>query len=160
MNTFILDANIRRSATYLDLTRLHKQAVEIKQILLALEPGSTSSWHNHPATKQWAAYQDYLAVYGSACVDTWLEAGFKSTLAEFFTARISRKISYFPEEFHKLIPLHRAYMLSKRLPHYRPLFPAIVKSLQYSTYLDPISYEPFQVIGGQRTYITADCPAR
>lgn len=159
MNTFILDSSIQRSASYLDFTRLHKQAVEIKQILLALEPGSTSKWRRHPATQQWAYYTNALACYGLACVDTWLDAGFKSKLAAFFLPRIYHYRNEFPEEFHKLIPLHRAYMLSKRLSHYRPLFPEVNVSLQYSIYLDPISYEPFQVINRRRTYVTADCPA-
>lgn len=160
MNTFILDSDIRRSAEYLDFTRLHKQAVEIKQILIALSPESTSKWRRHPATKQWCAHQDYLATYGLRCVERWQAEGFQSTLAHYFTLRTYRKLEYFPEVFDQLIPLHRAYMLSKWLSHYRPLFPSIDISLQYSTYLDPISYEPFQVINKRRIYVTSSSRAK
>lgn len=154
MNTFILDVNIRNSARFLDNSRLHKQAVEIKQIIITLNNAQTHGWRNHPAVLQWKNHLPYLPVYGLACVDAWLEAGFNSSLAPFFTARISRKISDFPDEFHKLVPLHRSYMLSKNFAHYKPHFPEVTFIHQYSTYLDPnADYIPFQVIRKQRHYV-------
>lgn len=154
MNTFILDANLRLSAHYLDNTRLHKQAVEIMQILTALNNPQPQGWQNHPAVVQWRHHQPHLAAYGVECVLEWQDRGYQSTLLPFFNKYPTSPDQTFPPAFHKLIHFHRSYMFSKNFAHYKPLFPEVTYIHQYSTYLDPTAdYIPFQVIRKQRHYV-------
>lgn len=53
----------------LDRTRRWKQFAEVKQILDAIE-GRTEGWKNHPATKMWAPYKQWLEYYKN-CFEAW-----------------------------------------------------------------------------------------
>ena len=68
MNVFIIGSALQ-TAAMLDNRRLHKQIVECKQILSALE-GNTKHWRNHPCTIQYELHTDWLSLY-MKCLDAW-----------------------------------------------------------------------------------------
>ena len=53
----------------LDRTRRWKQFAEVKQILDAIE-GRSNGWKNHPITKMWTPYKEWLRCYRN-CFDMW-----------------------------------------------------------------------------------------
>lgn len=63
-------ARFNKCAYVLDDKRLFKQAVECKQILLALDvsvgannPTGSAAWQNHPAVRMWCGNELALAIY-------------------------------------------------------------------------------------------------
>lgn len=63
-------ARFNKCAYVLDDKRLFKQAVECKQILLALgvsvganKPTGSNAWQNHPAVRMWRGHELALAIY-------------------------------------------------------------------------------------------------
>lgn len=71
MQTFLPSPRFSRSAAVLDLRRLGKQIVEARQIALAITPGSTSGWQNHPAVRMWRGYPKALFEYAEALQQEW-----------------------------------------------------------------------------------------
>lgn len=154
MNTFILSPHIPTSATFLDKSRLHKQAVEIKQIILALEGGPGSAWYSHPAVQQWREYKQVVLSYGLACFRHWKAYGYSSTLEPFFSSRIHHKQFDFPPEFRQLIPWHRKQLIHKVPSYYAALF-GPQTAITHATYIDPDNnYRLFRIERGFKYYLT------
>lgn len=72
MQTFLPYNRFNKCAYCLDRKRLFKQAVECKQILLALgvsvganKPTSSKAWQNHPAVRMWRGHELALAIYST-----------------------------------------------------------------------------------------------
>ena len=61
MNVFIIGTPLE-TAKKLDKRRLNKQIIECGQILKAIA-GDTKAWANHPVTKMYAGYQEWLKLY-------------------------------------------------------------------------------------------------
>ena len=61
MNVFIIGTPLE-TAKKLDKRRLNKQIIECGQILKAIF-GDTKAWANHPVTKMYAGYQEWLKLY-------------------------------------------------------------------------------------------------
>ena len=61
MNVFVIGSPLE-TAKCLDPRRLNKQIIECKQILKAID-GETKAWANHPATKMYTRYQEWLKLY-------------------------------------------------------------------------------------------------
>ena len=105
MQTFLPYPNFEKSAQCLDNKRLGKQRVEAKQIWLALQPGSTSKWKNHPAVKMWKGYENALAYYGWVICIEWTNRGFKDSLELWFFQRYNPPVTYPPwfgdKNFHE-----------------------------------------------------------
>jgi hypothetical protein len=77
VQTFVPDTTIPAIAEVLDSKRLFKQAVEAKQIYLALTtPGY--GWQNHPAVKMWRGAEGALLRYGSVIVSEHLRRGYSA----------------------------------------------------------------------------------
>lgn len=71
VNTFLLCGDYKASAEAIDPKRLVKQAVEAKQLIVALEcwtKGEKRGFQNHPAAKQWRGHIDSLKMYYNAHV--------------------------------------------------------------------------------------------
>jgi len=157
MNTFILAKRIDYSALFLDKSRLHKQAVEIKQILTALNGGyRTGVWSKHPAVLQWTNHRKELAMYGFRCVEWWIMAhGHKSSLGKFFHDQLGgATYDTFPEVFWPLISYHQGQMLSKNYDFYLFFFSSATPTT-YATYVDPEKdYRLFQIRDRKRVYLT------
>lgn len=92
MQTFLPYPDFEQSAKCLDNKRLGKQRVEVLQLLNALATGPSqviplrnsvinrnTPWYNHPACKMWRGYEQALTDYGFACIDEWVDRGFKDT---------------------------------------------------------------------------------
>jgi hypothetical protein len=80
MQTFLPYDDLVKSARCLDYRRLGKQRVEAKQILNALQPGSTSGWRNHPAVRMWRGYESALTQYMNVCIAEWVVRGYRNTM--------------------------------------------------------------------------------
>jgi hypothetical protein len=122
MQTFAPYPDARKSASVLDYRRLGKQRVESLQILKCLLiPSDKKGWKNHPATKQWAGYENALVDYSLAMCEDWIKRGYKDTCFDKITAFWNkRKKTDYPEwwgreEFHSS---HRQVLLSKDLEWY------------------------------------------
>ena len=61
MQIFIIGSPLE-TAMALDSRRLNKQIIECTQILKALS-GETKAWANHPVTKMYKDYQEWLKLY-------------------------------------------------------------------------------------------------
>jgi hypothetical protein len=89
VQTFVPDTDVVRIAEALDNKRLFKQAVEAKQIFLALTtPGY--GWQNHPAVKMWRGAEGALLRYGSVTVSHHMARGFNApVLAPWYVEMLS-----------------------------------------------------------------------
>lgn len=77
MQTFVPDTEVSAIAEALDNKRLFKQAVETKQIFLALTtPGY--GWQSHPAVKMWRGFEGALLRYGLTMVTAHIERGYNA----------------------------------------------------------------------------------
>ncbi|WP_133914336.1 MSMEG_6728 family protein [Streptomyces sp. NBC_00582] len=80
MQTFLPDADFRRSAQLLDRRRLGKQRVEALQVLRGLTlPGY--GWHRHPAVRMWCGYEEALVRYGLEVCQVWRDQGHPDSCA-------------------------------------------------------------------------------
>ena len=81
MQTFVPVADFVGSARALDYRRLGKQRVEAHQLLLLiLGETERTGWRNHPAARMWWPWPDALAAYFNACVDEWVDRGYRNTM--------------------------------------------------------------------------------
>ena len=123
MQTFLPYEDFRESAKVLDRARLGKQRVETVQILKALTLADYG-WKQHPATKMWRGYANWLVDYGMAICDEWLLRGYDDTC---YDQIISIRDSLIPSETNTSPPpwlgderLHRSHRsnLTRKDPEY------------------------------------------
>lgn len=132
MQTFLPYKTFRQSASVLDNKRLGKQRVEAYQIMRALT-GESTGWVNHPATRMWRGYENYLAKYGAVICNEWIYRGFNDSLLPKFLEYYDR----FPEIkpwWYDFEPLH----ISHQSNLYRK---------------DPIHYSQFASVGAGLPYV-------
>jgi hypothetical protein len=91
VQTFLPFARFNKCAYVLDNKRLFKQAVECKQILLALgvsvgahKPTGSKAWQNHPAVRMWRGHELALAIYSVHMAFECRRRGYKDKLLEEF----------------------------------------------------------------------------
>lgn len=92
MQVFITDIKkgaIIQTAEDLDDRRLHKQIVEVGQIIKAIR-GESSSWSNHPITIQYKNHLDFLYLYQKVLEKYWYY--YKHYREEFPSGNFSRLI--------------------------------------------------------------------
>lgn len=136
------------SAGRLDAARCFKQAVEIKQIYLAIADES-NRWRRHPAVLQWYGNMDHLLSYGLYClasVFTYKVAALRG----WYLQVIKNFYTDFPNKFHQLIPYHQALLLRKDYHYYKHLFPAVT-STGFARYLDS-NNKVFHIKFGEKIY--------
>lgn len=87
MQTFLPFASFRASAECLDRSRLGKQRVECKQILIALgipvgdaDPRPGGGWVNHPAVRMWRGHELTLCQYAIRMCEEWRSRGYADSL--------------------------------------------------------------------------------
>lgn len=85
MQVFFPFPDIEKSLDCLDRQRLGKQRVEAKQILNILYGRTDSkSWSNHPATRMFEGYGDFLKLYFNKCCDAWTARGYVNNMEREF----------------------------------------------------------------------------
>jgi hypothetical protein len=124
MQTFLPYVDFVKSAECLDSKRLGKQRVEVLQLLRALH-GETRGWINHPATRMWRGYENYLVEYGNDICSEWVHRGYKDScrdkiLKYYISGRRFGAPMPYPtwlgnEAFHAS---HRSNLLRKDPVHY------------------------------------------
>lgn len=125
MQTFLPAQSYFQSSRILDDKRLIKQRVECKQILLALDPGSTSGWRRHPAVRMWRGYENELALYALNILLEFQRRGFKdkTNLRGFFDTRFKltdfQPADYPPWLTNEFCSRHRAALLAKDFEFYK-----------------------------------------
>jgi hypothetical protein len=124
MQTFVPVATIGDIALVLDNKRLFKQAVEAKQIYLALTtPGY--GWQSHPAVKMWKGYENALLTYAHAMVAEHLRRGYSSSILMPWVLAIMVERSVSPSDplpwwwgDNRIHSSHRAALYRKNPDHY------------------------------------------
>ena len=133
MQTFLPYRNTWRTARCLDNTRLGKQRVECKQILLTLgidvgehRGNPLSRWRNHPAVRMWQGHELCLAEYAEIMCIEWRRRGFNDSLLSQFQAVVGQltEPSLFTSHapnwigYDRLHASHRSNLLRKDPQHY------------------------------------------
>jgi len=137
MQTFIVDRDMRRSASYLDNKRLGKQrveAIQIARLLLGISEGN--GWENHPAAKMWKGHETFLIrKYLRAVLDEWADRGFRNDKCEAhydeLSLRVKGKATIRPPWIEKVIESHRSNLIRKSPGHYRKFWPSVSHNLPY-----------------------------
>ena len=147
MQTFLPYADFKDSAQCLDNKRLGKQRVEALQILKAIYIPDYG-WRHHPCVKMWKDYPYALQIYMNACIDEWVDRGFKNTMAK---AKIDSFTELPPWIGNKLLhDTHKSNLLRKDINFYVQYNWSVPMDLQYYwcgfSKLDEANYE------GERTY--------
>lgn len=122
MQTFLPYADIKESLKVLDNKRLGKQRVEAYQIISAitgrpkLDGTPYKGWLNHPCSVMWKNYVPLLKYYYNACIDEWIDRGFKNTMEK---EDIQETIEY-PKWFgnKKFHNSHKSNLLKKDYLYY------------------------------------------
>jgi hypothetical protein len=139
MQTFMPHHSFMASARSLDMRRLGKQRVEVKQLLLALgvpvgdhAPSPLKHWANHPAAKMWRGYEAALAHYGVRICEEWRLRGYQDTLEAQFL-KIGFGAYTMPPwmdsgDFHRS---HQSNLIRKDPAFYGPQFPGVPNDLPY-----------------------------
>ena len=96
MNVFIVGTPYY-TASVLDKKRLHKQVIECRQILSALE-GKSNAWRNHPCTIQYEKHKLWLMLY-MECLASWLEGDKYRALIASCQAHIEYKPYWHTEDY-------------------------------------------------------------
>jgi len=147
MQTFLPYADFKDSAHCLDNKRLGKQRVEALQILKAIYIPDYG-WRHHPCVKMWKDYPHALQIYMNACIDEWVDRGFKNTMAK---AKIDSFTVLPPWIGNSLLhDTHKSNLLRKDVNFYVQYNWSVPMDLQYYwcgfSKLDEANYE------GERTY--------
>jgi hypothetical protein len=124
----------------LDNKRLFKQAVECKQILLALgvsvgahKPTGSKAWQNHPAVRMWRGHELALAIYAVHIAHECRRRGYKDKLLEEFlgvvkSLRVPNEPARYPPWMRdwSIMTSHRSNLLRKE-PDWYSQFGWLVK---------------------------------
>ena len=78
MQTFMPYSDIDKSVRCLDYRRLGKQRVEAMQTYNQITKGK-GGYPHHPVNRMWGKYPDALAYYQNACIEEWIDRGYKNT---------------------------------------------------------------------------------
>ena len=142
MQTFLPYPSYRRSALVLDMKRLGKQRVEVKQILNALRKPHYG-WKNHPAVRMWMGYEYALVYYGMEMCVAWRDRGYKdSLLPEFREMRdqIAKELLdrgdaliAYPKWIndYRIHTSHQSNLVRKDPDYYRDFFPRVPDDIPY-----------------------------
>ena len=128
VQTFLPYSDFEETASVLDRSRLGKQRVECKQILMALLNGPyivgedgirKTAWYNHPATKMWRGHEQALIRYAISVCEEWTKRGYSDGLKLFFEERKKRRVVtpkwIGDKKFHSS---HKSNLLRKDYAHY------------------------------------------
>lgn len=128
MQTFIVDADLDKSAQELDSKRLGNQrseAIMIAEILLGLRK---SRWQSHPAVQMWKGYEGCLVrKYIPSILREWRRRGFANGQSLEKYKAIYKKASSVLSKKHdkrphwinqKLILSHRSNLIKKKPEYY------------------------------------------
>lgn len=132
MQTFVPYARFNACAFCLDNRRLFKQAVECKQILLALgvsvgdhKPTGSKAWQNHPAVRMWRGHELALAIYSANIARECIRRKFRTKLLREFLEVVRRlRKPGVPARYPPwlrdwgVLASHRSNLLRKDKDHY------------------------------------------
>tara|TARA_R110002153_G_scaffold81222_4_gene205981 strand:+ start:9283 stop:9732 length:450 start_codon:yes stop_codon:yes gene_type:complete len=147
MQTFLPYPDFVDSAKSLDNKRLGKQRVEALQILKGIYIPDYG-WRHHPCVKMWKDYPHALQLYMNACIDEWIDRGFKNTMQKARVDSFTELPSWFGNElFHDT---HKSNLLRKDINFYVQYNWVVPMDLPYYwcgfSKLDEANYE------GERNY--------
>lgn len=119
MQVFVPYAEPIRVAECLDGLRLRKQVIECKQILDAID-GTGKGWFNHPVTKMYKPYREWLVLY-ACCLQSY-QIEIKNVNTTFHTSNLYSKRAesirppFLTEEFCNQ---HKRRLYTKNPEHYK-----------------------------------------
>ena len=128
MQTFLPYPDFVDSAKSLDNKRLGKQRVEALQILKGIYIPDYG-WRHHPCVKMWKDYPHALQIYMNACIDEWVDRGFKNTMQKARVDSFTELPSWFGNKlFHDT---HKSNLLRKDINFYVQYNWAVPMDLPY-----------------------------
>jgi hypothetical protein len=115
MQTFLPYDSFASSLRILDTSRLGKQRLEARQILMTLR-GESNGWAHHPAVKMWKGYENALIQYMNESILQWEHRGFKNTMwMESINGTVELPHWFGMSVFHTS---HKSNLLRKNPKHY------------------------------------------
>ena len=127
MQTFLPYPDFRKSAKTLDSKRLGKQRVEAYQILRCL--AQPNRWRNHPAVKMWAGYEDALKMYMNACIDEWINRGYRNVMDKMVHPQNPLMPPWLGD--CRLHTSHKSNLIRKDPEFYGSKFPGVPDNMPY-----------------------------
>ena len=116
MQTFLPYPDFQKTVKVLDYRRLGKQRVEAYQILRTLRGEGKTGWKHHPAVLMWKGYEKSLAAYMNACIEEWIDRGYRNTMRTEFVGFPAPMPPWFGAE--TLHASHRSNLLRKDPVYY------------------------------------------
>lgn len=118
-----------REHLYTSRVEATRKLVDTEPHEWTIKPLDKPGWVNHPATKMWRGYEWALLKYQKACVDEWLDRGYKDTCFEktfaLYFADINRRSDekmppwLGSKAFHLS---HKSNLVRKNPEYYGPIF--------------------------------------
>lgn len=146
MQIFVPYAEPIKTAKCLDSLRLNKQIIEARQILDSIDAsleGKKKGWFNHPVTKMYKPYKDWLHKY-MGCLIYW-NLGFKSEAMEWSKLADSIRPPFLTADF---CIQHRKRLYTKNSEHYKQF--AEYGTSDENWYYDNESNQIIKYINGKR----------
>lgn len=137
---FVLHPDVNVNASLLDDTRLGKQRLEARQIIKILEAPihQKMSWRNHPITRSWIGYVDYLKHYYNAILLEWLRRGKNNTLSFYEVPEIIIEPHWW--DIKEIRYTHQANLYLKMPHHYAKILSELEDSfINSKTFYNGIS---------------------
>lgn len=113
MNVFVPYASPLETAKCLDRLRLNKQIIECSQILNAID-GTGKGWVNHPVTKMYKPYKEWLYYYMN-CLDCYRK-GLKDYAEDWNKLANEKTPLFLTEDFCNQ---HKRRLFTKNPEHYK-----------------------------------------
>lgn len=131
MQIFLV-GTVLETAKCLDNRRFNKQIIEVRQIRNAIE-GNSKGWKNHPVTKMYEKYFDFLLDY-ELCLRLYKHGNIKS--AERFSDRCEKEKPDFLKNAEWYFENMKNRLYTKNKEHYSQYFPHAVESYSNFYYVD------------------------
>lgn len=133
MQIFLIGSALE-TAKCLDIRRLNKQIIEVKQIISAIE-GKTKSWRNHPVTIMYENSLGFLRAYKS-CLKAYKEN--RIQCANWFSDFCERTKPDFLKDCDWYFENMKNRLYTKNKEHYSKFFPDAVESYSNFYYVNGI----------------------
>jgi hypothetical protein len=120
MQTFLTDADVRKSLESLDDKRLGKQRLEARQILTIFERIKNNEhkigWASHPVVAMWQGYEEFLKFYYNCSLEVWQNRGFVND--KLSNIKVSNCVTPWWLGNELVHSCHRANLLRKANEHF------------------------------------------
>lgn len=113
MQVFLPFPDIKKSIQTLDKIRLWKQVLEAHQLISVIE-GKKQGYRNHPCTKMYSKYPEFLKAYYNTALAEWVLIG-RTNYKPIEIKEVVYPEWYGDDDFHKS---HRSNLLRKAVDDY------------------------------------------